>query len=898
MRIIRWVTTIPLRVRTLFEKKRVERELDEELRFHLEQQVEMLVAKGVSPADARKVAMKAMGGVERQKEKCRDVRAWQWVDSLRADVVFGWRQLRRNKVTSAVAVLSLALAVGACVSAFRLIDALLWRPLPVAHAERLYVLSRTGFDSRGKPQSWDGWAYPDFALMRDAAKNEAELIAVSKTDRMDLTYATDEEMEKGYVQYVSGRMFAGLGLQPALGRLLTKEDDVTPGAHPYAVLSYDYWTRRFGRDPKVVGRTLRIGDQVFEIVGVGPKTFTGTEPGVVTEIFLPTMMYHWVQRSDAQWHRTLAILNPGVGIEPLRAKLDAVSLNFETERAKGWTDMSKQAIANSLNQTLLIEPAAAGVSVMQGDYRRALMWLAVLVGLVLLIACANVANLMTALAAARAREMALRVSIGAGRLRLVQMVLVESAMLALGAAVLGAVFAWWSAPLVVRLISTPDNPARLILPADWRVFGFGVVLIVGVMLLFGLVPALRASAVKPVSALKGGEDPHTRRRLMDGMIAAQVAFCFLVLFVAGLFVATFHRLSTRPIGFDASRLLLLETVAPHGQLPAAWTQMGETLRGVPGVKNVAESGWPLLSTGGWNGSISINGGPWSNDWGYFLTVSPGWVDTMKMRLIAGRDFRASDAFPGAAIVNETFVKVFFKGVNPIGRTFAKANGDSAARCEVVGVVADAPYRDMREPILAVAFVPYREVDDKRVVQPEHRGTFLVRTAGEEPMAMAGELRRKVAQAGAGFRVSNVQTQQELLDAQTVRERMLAMLGVFFAGVALLLAAIGLYGVLSYSVLQREREIGIRIALGAAALNVARLVTVRVFAMVAVGAVAGVALGAGCARYVQSLLYGVQASDASMMALPAAILLFAALLASVPAVMRAVRIDPAEMLRAE
>ena len=321
--------------------------------------------------------------------------------------------------------------------------------------------------------------------------------------------------------------------------------------------------------------------------------------------------------------------------------------------------MSKQAIANSLNQTLLLEPAGSGVSAMQDDYRRALAWLGVLVGLVLLIACANVANLMTALAAARAREMALRVSIGAGRWRLVQMVLVESAMLALGAALLGAVFAWWSAPLVVRMISTADNPARLILPADWRVLGFGVVLIVGVMLLFGLVPALRASAVKPVSALKGGEDPHARRRLMHGMIAAQVAFCFLVLFVAGLFVATFDRLSTRPLGFRC-----IAAVAA-GDGGAAWTATGGV--GADGrdvcVRCLEWRRWRSLAgrfcPRGWNGSISINGGPPSTDWGTFLTVSPGWVDTMKMRMIAGRDFRSSDAFPGAAIVNETFVKRIF-----------------------------------------------------------------------------------------------------------------------------------------------------------------------------------------------------------------------------------------------
>ena len=282
---------------------------------------------------------------------------------------------------------------------------------------------------------------------------------------------------------------------------------------------------------------------------------------------------------------------------------------------------------------------------MQGDYRRALGWLGVLVGLVLLIACANVANLMTALAAARAREMALRVSIGAGRLRLVQMVLVESAMLALAAALLGAAFAWWSAPLVVRLISTPDNPAHLILPADWRVLGFGVALVAGVMLLFGLVPALRASAVKPVSALKGGDDPHARRRLMHGMIAAQVAFCFLVVFVAGLFVATFHRLADRPVGFDPTRLLLLETVAPKGRPPEAWAQVAESLRALPGVRGVAESGWPMLSTESWTGEIAVSGGPPSNDWGSFLSVSPGWFETMRMRLIAGRDFRPERYIP-------------------------------------------------------------------------------------------------------------------------------------------------------------------------------------------------------------------------------------------------------------
>ncbi len=664
------------------------------------------------------------------------------------------------------------------------------------------------------------------------------------------------------------------------------------------MLSYDYWKRRFGRDPKVIGRTLRIGDQLFEIVGVGPETFTGTEPGMVTEIFLPMMMNPMVEREDASWFRTLAILNPGEPVEPLRAKLDAVSTNFELKRLKANSGLPKQFFEMARSMRLSMEPAGPGVSVIQSDYRHALTWLGVLVGLVLLIACANVANLMTAMAASRAREMALRVSLGAGRLRLVQMVMVESAMLAVGAAVLGAVFAWWSAPWVTTLISTPANPARLILPADWRVLGFGVALIVGVMLLFGLAPALRASGVKPVSALKGGEEPHTRRRLMYGMIAAQVAFCFLVLFVAGLFVTTFHRLANRPVGFDASRLLLLETVVPHGRSVAAWAQVAETLRAVPGVDKVAESFWPLVSSNSWNGWVSVNGGAKSDELAYFLGVSPGWFETMKIRLIDGRQFRASDAYPGAAIVNEAFVKQFLNGANPLGTTISKGDADPHNRCQIVGVVADAPYKSVHEPILPVAFVPFRQLDAKGVEQTMSSGTFLVRTRENDPLAMAAELRRKVAQAGTGFRVSNVQTQQELLDAQTMRERLLAMLGVFFAGVALLLAGIGLYGVLNYSVSQREREIGIRIALGAAALNVARLVTVRVFVTVVIGAGVGVALGMASVRYVQSLLYGVKATDVLMMTLPAAILLVVALLASAPAVLRAVRIDPVEMLRAE
>jgi predicted permease len=873
--------------------ERLNRELDEEFESHLEE----AVAEGRDPEEVRQ----AFGSMLRQREASRRVRVAGWLDGLRADVIFGWRQLRRNRVTSSAAILSLALAMGACVSAFRLMDALLWRPLPVAAPERLFAISRAELSFEGKPTHFDGWAYPDFVLMRAAAKGQAELVAASYAERRDLTYASDEEMEKGMVQYVSGWMWESFGLHPALGRLFTQQDDRIPGAHPVAVLSYDYWSRRFGRDPKVIGRTVRLGDQLLEIVGVGPKTFTGTEPGTVIEVFVPTMMHRSVTRDDSTWHRTLAVIAPGTAMESLRAKLDAINMGFESERAKGFMGMSQQSIDNYLHQRVEFVPAASGISELQGDYQQALEWLGALVVLVLLIACLNVANLMSVLAAARAREMALRVSIGAGRWRLVQMVLVESAMLSGLAGGLGAMFAWRAAPLVLSMISSRDNPARLILPPDWRVLSFGVALIVGVMLLFGMLPALRASAVKPVSALTGGDAPHARRRMMHGMIAVQVAFCFLVLFTAGLFVKTFQRLSHIPLGYSPQGLLLLESVAPHGKLPQAWEQVADVLRSKPGVESVAESGWPLMASSS-NNAVAVNGGSPSVDLVYFLPVSPGWFGTMRMRIMAGREFLSGDVNPGAAVVNQTFVKRFLNGESPVGRYFEEVGDDGLRqRFLVVGVAADAPYRNVREAQLPVAFLPLRKMDAKGVVQPEQNTTFLVRMAGDDPtapMARAGELRKAVAAAAAGIRVSNARTQQELIDGQTVRERLLAMLGVFFAAVALLLAGIGLYGVLNYSVLQRRREIGIRVAIGARGGAIVRLVTRSVFTMVVAGLVAGVGLGLASARYMESLFFQVKASDAVMLAIPFAVILGVAAVATVPAVLRALRIDPAETLRAE
>ncbi len=874
------------RIANALHGDRLSRDIAEELQSHVQEAID----HGRDPAEARK----SFGSPLRHLDDSHDLRVLPWLDSLRADAIFGWRQLKKNKVTSAAAILSLALAFGSCTSAFRLIDAMLLRPLPVANAGRLYAAVHQGIDFDGKVRTNDFWAYPAFCLMRAAVKNQAELIAVSNAPYADLTFKSDQEMEKAYLQYVSGWMFRSFGLRPVLGRLLTENDDLKPGAHPVAVISYDYWTRRFARDPKVVGRTFRMGPRLYEIVGVVDAPFTGTETGTVTGVFVPTMMHPGVAADDWTWHRALIQLKPGVALEPIRARLDATSRAFEQERAKGFKGMSPEDIKKFLGQTVELEPAAAGASGLQQDYRPALVALAVLVALVLLIACANVANLLSAQAAARAREMALRVSIGAGRFRLVQLVLVECAMIAFFASTAGGLFAWWSAPFVVSRINPPDNPARLSLPADWRVLGFGVLLAIGVTILFGLAPALHASAVNPSSALKGGDDPHARRRSMRALIGVQAAFCFIVLFLAGLFLATFDRLSHRPMGFSTLRLLTLETVAQPDQPPILWDQVAGHLRRDPGVEAVALAGWPLLGGGEWNGLVSVNGAPPGPVLAHFLNVSPGWLDAMKIRLVEGRDFRPSDTCPGAALVNEAFVRQYFNGKPPLETSFAK--GDLLFT--VVGVVANAPYERLREPTLPVVYVPFHSVDNKGAPLTRGFGTFIVRTASANPLAMASTLRREVPRARPGFRVSNIRTQEEINAAQTVRERLLAMLASFFAVVALILAGIGLYGVLDYSVLQRRREIGIRMAIGAPAGDIARRVTLDVFSMVLAGAVAGLALSLASVRYIESLLYGVKATDTSVLAPPWLIMIALVLLAALPAVIRAVRIDPATTLRSE
>ena len=883
------------RIANTFQSDRLSREIDEELQSHIEE----AIADQRDPTEARR----ALGSALLLREESRDLRLIAWLDSVRADAIFGWRQIIKRKVTSAAAVLSLALAIGACLAAFRLIDALLFRPLPVAGADRLYAVS---FESPsavdGTPVRYYSCSYPLFLRMRTDLRDQAEAIAVSYNGETDLTFGTDQDMEEVNLQYVSGWMFDTFRLRPAAGRLLNENDDVASGAHPYAVLSYDYWTRRFGRSPSAIGRTFRVGNGVYEIVGVAPAGFTGTETGWITDVFVPMAMKNprTLASLNNFWLFTFLELKPGVGMGAVQEKLRATFHSIQEERLKVLSAMTQHDRERFWQEKLSLEPASSGRSNMQRDYRRALAVLGLLVALVLTIACANVANLMTAQASARAREMALRVAIGAGRLRLVQLVLVESAWLAILATAIGGVFAYWSAPLVASMIHPRAYGARLNLPMDWRVLSFALLLACGVTFLFGLIPALRASALKPVSALRRGEDPHWRGRLMRSLIAVQVAFCFVVHLTAGLFVTTFQRLSNQPTGFSSDRILNLEAVSSSPQSPVLWDQVMQHVRSMPGIEGTALIGWPLMSGESVIGNIAVNGAPPSDVFADFIMISPGWAELMRIPLLGGRDFRASDFNPGAAIVNRLFAKQYFQGEDAMGKWFDRVDAAGGrSRYQIVGLIRDARSRDrLRWPIRPTVYVPFAALDSAGAFRPTGRGTIVVRTVSQNPLALATALRRGVADARPGFRVRAVHTQMELNQSDTVRERLLAMLASFFAGVALLLAGIGLYGVLDYSVLQRRREIGIRIAVGARTSDIVRRVSGEGFAMVLLGAVGGLAIGMASVRYAESLLYQVRLTDVSILALPTLAILIGGLLAALPAVFRAARTDPAKMLRAE
>lgn len=870
-------------------------DLEMELRLHAELAAEEEQRRGVGAADAARAARLRLGGLSQTLDALHDQRGVPRLDTLVTDVVFGWRQLNRHRTATIVAIVSLGLAIGATTTAFRLVDAVLVRSLPVAEPDRLFAIATTFVNAENRPDYNDDFDYPTLRAYAEAAGDRADVLVVGLTGRQAVMFAAGDEPDLAFRQYFSGNVFGSLGLAPAVGRLLGPEDDRTPGGHPVAVLSHDFWTRRFGRDPSVVGSTIRVGNQPYEIVGVAPRGFTGTEPGMVTDLFLPAMMNVQALTSPGwSWFRIWIRPKPGVAVEQVRQVLQARHTADLRRRLEALAaDTPKEKIDGYLSQQILLLPAGSGMSGTQKTFRRPLLILAALAALVLLIACANIANLQSARAMARAREMALRVSLGASRGRLIQLMLIESALLAVAASAAGALFAAWSAPLIVSMLASAERPVRLMLDLDWRVVTFGFTVMVVVTLLFGLAPALRASAVKPIDSLKGG-DLHAGRRLTNGLIGAQMAFCAFLVFVAGLFMATFDRLGNQPLGFAHDRLLLVQAGA-RGSLPVdAWNQVADALRQSPGVEATSIAGWAPLTGNSWRSEVRLPGEAFPTTAPYFVEVAPRYFETMRIGMIHGRDFRPGDPQPrihvhGVGLVNEAFARAYFDGQSPVGRrVLVRQTKDLETTMEIIGLVGDAAYGSVREPMRPTVYLP---------IESRSGVAFVVRTAGE-PMAVAATLRSEVVRLRSDLRVRDVAPLTAFVRQQMVRERLLAALSSFFALVALGLAAVGLYGVLNYAVVRQRREIAIRMALGARAGHVIRKVTIGMLALVCTGWMAGLVAAVAFGRVVQALLFQVSAADPATLMLSMLALGVASACAVLPPVIRATRIDPAETLRTE
>ena len=881
------------RVVNVVRADRLARELEDEQRFHLEARAADLMAAGLSPEAARAEAARRFGHSLQLREASRDARLLPWLESLVRDLRLGWRLLRQDAIVSTAAVLSLGLAIGACTAAFALVDALLLRELPVREPERLVYFK---VDGRTDLRFAALVSYPFFDRLRQARIPEIDVFAMSHQSLRQAVLPDGGGIEeKVGTQFVSGNAFNALGIGPALGRLIGPSDDVTPGAHQVAVVSHALWTRRLGADPRAVGSWIQVEQKPYQIVGVSQAGYTGNQPGVLTDIWLPVMMFSadGLRSPTQNWLQLWGRLAPGATPESVRPIARTVLANFLSEQRDAGTGAkaprAKQAAASALE----IADASTGFSAVRQQFAQALVALAVIVAVVLLIACSNVANLLLARGAARMREMSLRASIGAGRGRLLQQVLIESSVLTLAATVVGIVCATATVPLLLGMLTTNENPVYLNATLDWRVLAFVAAIGCVTTMVFGLAPALRASAAQPSDAGVAGDRRSTANvGVARPVVAAQIGFSLMLLFVAVLLMRSFDRLQAIDLGFAPDRVMLLSIESRDRLEPAESTAVSQRLvervRGLPGVEAASFSSWALFRGWSWGTDVGLPSGALAGT--SRLAISSQFFRTMGTPLIAGRELEARDTEatrPQPVIVNAAFAAKYFPGEQALGRRLTSSARGQTVPMEIVGVAANARDGSVRDPVGAFLFSPIADAG----------GTLEVRTSADL-RTLTDQVRRALPDVHPSLRLVDVTRQTSLVGNTLLRERLLAVLSGFFAALGLALAAIGLYGVTAYAVVRRTREIGIRLTLGAQPAAIVRSVLGRVGRPVAVGIVAGLAGGVYFAGFVRTLLYEVEPLSASSLVLPVLGLLAVALAAAWVPARRALRVDPAVCLRME
>jgi predicted permease len=825
------------------------------------------------------------------------------------DIRVALRQLAGTPVVTMVAVLSLALGIGANTAIFSLVNSLLLRALPVKDPQRLALLKAGLNDSAGR-SSWT------FAIWQELHR---------RPELVDSAFAWDDDVRfnlasGGVAELVDGiwttaGMFETLGVSPLLGRTFTADDDRRGGGPdgPVAVVSYAFWQRRFGGAADVVGRRLTLERIPFTIVGVMPPGFFGPNVGKQVDVVLPMGAEPLVRgkestldQRDYWWLSVMVRLKPGQSIDAATEALRGVQpqIRRATLPVGEWP---AQDLEKYLSEKFTLVPAATGDSSIRTRYGRPLLTVMVVVVLVLLIACANVANLQLARATARRHEWSVRLALGASRWRLVRLLLTESLVLSIVGAGLGALIARWGSQLLVQQLSTQNVTVFLNLSPDWRVLAFTSGVTVATALLFGAAPALRAAGVAPMEAIKeqgrSAGAGSSRASVTSALVVLQVALSVMLVVAAALFLRTFSKLATLDLGFEPDRVLVVTMNAQRAPLEpsqrmAAYERALEAVQALPGVQHAALSPLTPISGHNWGNRFEVSDGvPLADNQrsAFRNQVTPGFFDTYGQRLVAGRAFtdRDRDGAPRVAIVNEAFARRFLNGANPIGHTIHRPRAVTPEPdMEIVGVVADAVYRRLRDPAPPTVYSPAAQTTAGPATIEYNMS---VRAASDSP----AQLSRSIADAIGGVNRDLTLTFRPLaeqINGALTQERIVAILAGFFGALALLLAGLGLYGVTSYAVLRQRAEIGIRMALGAAPRSVVRLVVSRVAMLVVAGIVTGMAVSLWASQFVSTLLYGIEPRDPATLAGSAAVLAAVGALAGWLPAYRASRIDPAQVLR--
>lgn len=897
------------RLAMLARGEKFDRELQEEMRLHREAKEKELIAQGVNERDASYAANRAFGNATVLRERGREAWGWEWVEHLVQDANYGVRGMLRSPGTTLVALLSLALGIGANTAIFSLMDAVVLKSLPVKDPGQL-VLFGDGLDqgiSDGFPNPFL-YSYPFYREMQRKNQVFSEVAAAfSMTDRVHGFVEGRTDAEPMNILLVSGTYFPMLGVAAEMGRMLTAEDDRSKGENAVAVVSYGWWTHNLARDPAVLSKKLNIGSTVFSIVGVAPPKFFGTTVGQAPDIWIPLSMQKnippgWDGYDDNMFEslHLMARVKPGVTIE--EASANANVLFQQILRGFSGAPLNQENLQKLDKTRVELKSMATGYSRLRYMFSEPLAILMGVVGLVLLIACANIANLLLARSTARARELAVRQALGAGRSRLIRQLLTESLVLAIAGAALGVAFASGASRLLLLMVSDGREAIELNVGLDTRLLLFTLGVTLATALLFGTIPAFRATRLTLTDSLKEGRgqsDGPAKGRLATALVVSQVALSLVLLVGAGLFVRSLVNLTNVDTGFQKENVIRLSIDAgsvgykEDDRLAGMYRSIEERVKQLPGVRAASFSLF-TFNEGTWNNSIWVQGylSGHRDVNVHHNAVGTGYFAAMGIPLLAGRTFGPQDTAtsPKVGIIGESMARTLFPNGSPIGQRYGRGGPEHAGDTEVIGVAKDVKYNSLDETQQAGDYLPYTQ-------NVRYLKDFEVRYTGDSS-AMVSAVRQAIHEVDGTLPISEVMTLDEQVARSVTNQRLLAQLSAFFGLLAIFLSCVGIYGLMSYVVTRRTNEIGIHMALGADRSRVVRMVLSGAMLQIGAGLLIGIPVALAGGRALAHQLFGVKSYDPAVLSAAVGMLVVSALVAGLVPAMRAASIDPMRALRSE